>query len=636
LTFCQHNLTHLLLRDISSIEDIVDKIGHCSNLIYLDLSYDTREIRTPVEYQKPNTCLFNMVKDLKNLQYLDISGTNLHMTGNLNDIIPEDILRENTRVESDIVGLRALHKKLKILGLYGCEHAGDLSTLPADRVFSNCNENQLVFALEVYLNRQTSLYHAMNEAYHLYRNNTNCTDALNALINLIKGMQRYEMDTNMITAGTAAIFYILRKLSATRELRRYIARVLITALENMYHDQIVVRNVALTLCQFDFAGDVIDDYVHVMEYILKSMRLHNSDAFTNRVIIYLMNSMACFLNGEQRLRVGEIGVIRVIMNEIIRRRETLAADRVLEACWSFLWNITDETPNNCYRFIKGKGLELMLSVYNMFPNELEIVRNMMGLLGNISEVKRFRRMIMQQPFVPTLLHLLQNTHSNMEVSYNVAAVLANLMSDGENVWKFRNQQIQFKQVYNQIIISVNEWDLQGSRIINYHSLRPIIGLLSCDKSYASQIWAAWTLANLLTTDNDKYGQIFTAEDGVEALIRSKKVFSEYASISKLLTKIEEKLRTFKPNIFDDYQMPTETPDMRCPPDFFDQPDDPPYIDEEEEPEEDEEEINFISDNEDDENTEAHDQDDEDDEDDDQQEADQNNSDNEDDGNEGEV
>jgi hypothetical protein len=279
---------------------------------------------------------------------------------------------------------------------------------------------------------------------------------------------------------------------------------------------------------------------------------------------------------------------------------------------------------------------LMLSVYNMFPNELEIVRNMMGLLGNISEVKRFRRMIMQQPFVPTLLHLLQNTHSNMEVAYNVAAVLANLMSDGENVWKFRNQQIQFKQVYNQIIISVNEWDLQGSRIINYHSLRPIIGLLYCDESYASQIWAAWALANLLTTDNDKYGQIFTAEDGVEALIHSKKVFSEHASISKLLTKIEEKLRTFKPNIFDDYQMPTETPDMRCPPDFFDRPDDPPYIDEEEEPEEDEEEIYFISDNEDDENTEAHDQDDEDDEEDDQQEADQNNSDNEDDGNEVEV
>lgn len=83
-------------------------------------------------------------------------------------------MKANTRVASDIVGLRALHKNLKILGLYGCEHAGDLSRLPADRVFSNCNEPQLVFALEIYLNRQTSLYHAMNEAYHMYRNNTNC------------------------------------------------------------------------------------------------------------------------------------------------------------------------------------------------------------------------------------------------------------------------------------------------------------------------------------------------------------------------------------------------------------------------------------------------------------------------------
>lgn len=216
-------------------------------------------------------------------------------------------------------------------------------------------------------------------------------------------MELHEKDNNLITAGTAAIFYLLRRVQADKSLRRHIARVLITSLENMYFDQIVVRNVALTLCQFDFASDVIDDYVRVMEYILSSMRLHNSDPFTNRVIIYLMNSMACYLSSAQRLRVGDIGAIKIIMKEIIRRRNSLEADRVLEACWSFLWNVTDETPKNCLRFIKADGLELMLSVYQLFPNELEIVRNMMGLLGNISEVKQFRRLIMEQPFVPTLL-----------------------------------------------------------------------------------------------------------------------------------------------------------------------------------------------------------------------------------------
>ena len=78
------------------------------------------------------------------------------------------------RIDSDIVGLRGLHKELKVLGLYGCEHSGEFPTLPAKNIFSNCNEEQLVYALKVYLKRPSSLYQAMNDIYHLYRNNTVC------------------------------------------------------------------------------------------------------------------------------------------------------------------------------------------------------------------------------------------------------------------------------------------------------------------------------------------------------------------------------------------------------------------------------------------------------------------------------
>lgn len=36
-------------------------------------------------------------------------------------------------------------------------------------------------------------------------------------------------------------------------------------------------------------------------------------------------------------------------------------DDVLEVAWSTMWNVTDETPKNCHRFLEEKGMEFFLS-----------------------------------------------------------------------------------------------------------------------------------------------------------------------------------------------------------------------------------------------------------------------------------
>jgi len=87
-------------------------------------------------------------------------------------------------------------------------------------------------------------------------------------------------------------------------------------------------------------------------------------------------------------------------------------DDVMEVGWSFLWNITDETPANCERFLKAEGLSLFNRCYTKFSdNFLELVRNMMGqfltsdsehirylfnagLIGNIAEVYQLRDQLM--------------------------------------------------------------------------------------------------------------------------------------------------------------------------------------------------------------------------------------------------
>ena len=94
----------------------------------------------------------------------------------------------------------------------------------------------------------------------------------------------------------------------------------------------------------------------------------------------------------------------VIRNKV--RQET-KPDEILEMAWSALWNITDETPQNCERFLDGagddEGLNLFIDCYNKFCIEPSdggrssgvidldagklreaVLRNMMGLLVSAS------------------------------------------------------------------------------------------------------------------------------------------------------------------------------------------------------------------------------------------------------------
>ena len=90
----------------------------------------------------------------------------------------------------------------------------------------------------------------------------------------------------------------------------------------------------------------------------------------------------------------------------------------METAWSTMWNVTDETPVNCERFLAGGGMYLFLKVHvnlmyifvillfikeniipisqsnqflprqckERFPEKADLLRNMMGLLGNVAEV----------------------------------------------------------------------------------------------------------------------------------------------------------------------------------------------------------------------------------------------------------
>lgn len=45
----------------------------------------------------------------------------------------------------------------------------------------------------------------------------------------------------------------------------------------------------------------------------------------------------------------------------------LQCDQVMEFSWSALWNITDETPDNCEMFLNFNGMKLFLDCLKVDP-----------------------------------------------------------------------------------------------------------------------------------------------------------------------------------------------------------------------------------------------------------------------------
>ena len=122
---------------------------------------------------------------------------------------------------------------------------------------------------------------------------------------------------------------------------------------------------------------------------------------------------------------------------------------MLETAWSVLWNITDETGPHSMFFLEQGGMDMFLRCRTTFPdNSSELLRNMMGLLGNVAEDSECRKLLME-PFILTeFSYLLDSTVHGIEISHSAAIVLAHLGNIFINVlykYKFYNKYAVFRK-----------------------------------------------------------------------------------------------------------------------------------------------------------------------------------------------
>lgn len=159
-------------------------------------------------------------------------------------------------------------------------------------------------------------------------------------------------------------------------------------------------------------------------------------------------------------------ICSVIQNRLDNNNEP---DDPLKGCWSCLWNVTDETPSNSERFIENGGVELFLKCLKKFPNDTDLKRNIMGLVGNIAEVASLRKYLIRDETVRFYSEALQS--EGLEVAYNACGTLSHILSDESSTWPESLLEMK-KDMTQKMIQAVESWDESAERNINYRSLKP--------------------------------------------------------------------------------------------------------------------------------------------------------------------
>ncbi|KAH8297683.1 hypothetical protein KR054_005297 [Drosophila jambulina] len=576
------NLHTLILFNVWPIANQLHAICCLRRLCTLDISISSSGSGQGT-YDLPDQTLEMLMDNLRHLTHLDISGTNLAGNGvatkestSASAAIQSSSSSSSTKMEqhfalTDIPGLASrTQRPLQFLGLYHTAHwACKRHDIPALEVAGDANEQQILTAARYYHDRPVLLTRVLNDLYHLFRFE-NCKDIHTALDVVLSAMDRHLKFKHMQISGSATLFYIVKGRDRSKFgtlLRNHIIRTLLNGMEMHLTDDTMLRNGYLTLTQFHMPADVLFEYERLIKILLHGVSKTEQEGFVQRIAIYLLNTLACQVDGRQKLFLGELGVVSTMLTLIKDRLTRSVFDDVMEVAWSTMWNVTDETAINCKRFLDGRGMEYFLKCLHTFPDRDELLRNMMGLLGNVAEVKWLRPKLMTQEFIEVFARLLDSqsdgievggsfasasflarvrerememgsaNHANLrfQVSYNAAGVLAHIASDGADAWIIRTPTRE--HVLERMVAAIQRWNIKSERNINYRSFEPILSLVRCYETPQCQHWAVWALANLTQVYPEKYCQLVEQENGIQILnelIEHETPYSEIKRIARLV------------------------------------------------------------------------------------------------------
>lgn len=176
----------------------------------------------------------------------------------------------------------------------------------------------------------------------------------------------------------------------------------------------------------------------VIEQIIVTMESHGK---SRRIQYACLLCLQLQMRNKPRTKLGlleRIGEATVkAMEEFHSDKNVLAASLSILRCEKILTEgVEFESPVIIKKLLKMNGLNLLITLLDIFSDKPDIERDILGILGNIAKNSSLRKNLMNDELLRKLGFLLHS--SNMLVRFQAGGIIAQLSSDESMDWKTKN------------------------------------------------------------------------------------------------------------------------------------------------------------------------------------------------------
>eukprot|EP00049_Salpingoeca_infusionum_P026146 m.24014 g.24014 ORF g.24014 m.24014 type:complete len:1090 (+) comp8555_c0_seq1:56-3325(+) len=310
--------------------------------------------------------------------------------------------------------------------------------------------------------------------------------------------------------ASAVIYYGTRQPCRSQQTRREVIYI-IKYLLAWSPTQQIVQNLCYTLRNFIMETELAPYASELSETLFSVIDRFSTNPSVRAVAVRVCAYWLAALSPPKKLEVVKHGAVKKSLgwlNELLLK-DDLDEDEVsfVENSWTFLWNLTDETPETCWRVINHNGIETIKRTLKRYGGGSRIHRNVMGVVANLADVDDIVSQF-DKPFFELLLQYVSQHAVDPEVSYNIIEVFARTL-----MLSLHGTDLDLNHLHRVIVDTVDGWGTDlVNRWIHYRSLWPLEAMLHSHLPWAVQYWAAWAVHSLCSDDEGRYIPMILEQD----------------------------------------------------------------------------------------------------------------------------